>query len=220
VLQSLCSYAVTSLPVVQLAGVTVQFRGAPFMVAQTASWVRVMQEREFEGRAGPGLRALHTRRVVTADRRELVTRWPGLAQATKDCGVRAVHAEPLPVNHQPVGVLILFSTDFDVLDPRLERLVPVRDLLSAALTGYCTAHPHEDHAIRLRRALHDRQLLRQAIGILIARHGISEDRAGRMLFENARAGHVTPSTAARSIIRQHVSAGHPPPGFALTGGPG
>jgi hypothetical protein len=188
-------------------------------VAHTASWVRVLQEREYQGRDGPGLRALHTQRVVTSDRRDLLTRWPALAPAVEDAGVLAVHAEPLPVQHKPVGVLTLYSTDFDLLDPRPERLAPVRDLLTAALTGYCTAHPHEDHAIRLHRELHNRQLRGQAIGILIARHGISEERARRMLYEKARDGQVTPCTAARAVVRHHLSAGHPPPGFALTDGP-
>jgi transcriptional regulator with GAF, ATPase, and Fis domain len=211
VLQVLCRQVVGSLRVVQGAGVTLRFRGSPFTVAHTASWVRVLQEREFEGRDGPGLRALHTQRVVTANQRDLLTRWPPLAQATQDAGVRAVHAVPLPVQQQPVGVLTLYSTDCDVVDPRPERLAPVRDLLTAALTGYCTAHPHEDHAFRLHRELHNRQLLDQAIGILITRHGISEDHARRMLDKHTHDRHLTPSTAARAVVRQHLSAGHSPP---------
>jgi hypothetical protein len=81
VLQGLCRQVVGSLRVVQGAGVTVRFRGSPFTVAQTASWVRGLQKRECEGRGGPGLRALHTQRVVTANQRDLLTRWPPLAQA-------------------------------------------------------------------------------------------------------------------------------------------
>ena len=156
---------------------------------------------------------------MTAARQDLLTRWPALTRATKDTGVRAVHAEPLAVHQQPVGVLILYSTDFDVVDPSPERLGRARDLLTAAVTVYCTAHPHEDHAIRLHRALHHRELLEQAIGIIIARHGISEDRARRMLHEHARDRHFTPGTAARAVIRQHLSTGHPSPGFPLTDGP-
>ena len=220
VLQVLCREVVGSLRVIRGAGVTVRFRGSPFTVAQTASWVRVLQERECEGRGGPGLRALFTGRVVTANRRDLLTRWPALAPAAQDAGVRAVHAEPVRVGHRPVGVLTLYSTDVDLIDPRPERLAPVRDLLAAALTGYCSAHPHEDHAIRLHRELHNRQLLRQAIGILIDRNGISEDRARCLLYEHAHDRRVTPSTAARAVIRQHVSAGHRLPGFTLTDGPG
>jgi len=219
VLQVFCRQVVGSFRVIQGAGVTVRFRGSPFTVAQTASWVRVLQESEFEGRDGPGLRALHTQRVVTSDRGELLTRWPALAQVMEDAGVRAAHAEPLLVHHRPVGVLTLYSTDFDFLDLGPERLIPVRDLLTAALTGYCTTHPHEDHAIRLHRELHNRQLLGQAIGVLVARHGISEERARRMLYEKARDGQVTPCTAARAVVRHHFSAGHPPPRFALTDGP-
>jgi hypothetical protein len=185
--------------VVQAAAVTVQFRGSPVTLAQTSSsWMRKLREREDEQRDGPGLRALHSRRVVTASRGELLTRSPALTEAAADVGVRAVHAEPLPVGHQPVGVLTLYSTDFDVIDLPPGRFTAVRELLTDALTRYCTAHPHEDHAIRLHRELHHRQLLGHAAGILMARHAITEDRARQLLQKHADA-QVTLSTAARSL---------------------
>jgi hypothetical protein len=88
---------------------------------------------------------------------------------------------PAVGGHYPLRVLwaatghLVYSTDFDVVDLSPGRLARARDLLIAGLTGYCTAHSHEDYAVRLRRAPHHRQLLEHAIGILIARLGISED---------------------------------------------
>jgi hypothetical protein len=204
-----CRQVVGSLRVVQGAAVTVQFRGSPVTLAQTSSWVRRLREREDEQGAGPGLRALRTQRGVTVSRGELLCRWPALTEATTDAAVRAVHAEPLSGNQQPAGVLTLYSTNFDVIDILPGRLDLVRAQLTAALARYCTAHPHEDHAIRLHRELHNQQLLGHAAGILMARHKITEVRARRMLQEHADDTQVSLVSAARSLIRQHSSAPRP-----------
>ena len=135
----------------------------------------------------------------------------GAAQTVTDCQVRAVHAEPVPVNNQPVGVLTLYSTTHTLIDPQPERLTAIQDLLTTALTGYCAAHPHEDHTIRLHRALHNRQLLERAIGILMTRHQVSEDLARQLLTQHSADEHIRPSTAARAVIRQHLSAGDAAP---------
>ena len=190
VLPWLCRRVVRSLPAVQGAGVVVQFRGGPLPLAWTAPWVRVLDEYQCRDRDGPGLRALHTRQVVACGRAEVRAGWPVLAGAVDDARVRAVRAEPLPVHAELVGVLTLYSTTRTVIDPPPERLTPIRDLLVAALTGYCAAHPDEDPAIRLGRELHNRRLLGRAIRVLMARQQVSEDLARRMLTAQTADGQV------------------------------
>jgi len=211
VLPWLCRQAIRSLPAAHGAGVIVQFRGGPMPLAWTAPWVRMLDDQQCQDRDGPGVRALHMEQVVTCGRADLRARWPTLAETATNARVRAVHAEPLQVNNQPVGVLTLYSTNHTLIDPLPERLTAVKDLLIAALTGYCAAHPHEDHTIRLHRALHNRQLLERAIGILMTRHQVSEDLARQLLTQHSADEHVRPSTAARAVIRQHLSAGDAAP---------
>ena len=208
VLGWLCRHAVQSLPAVQGAGVLARFRGGPLLVAWTAPWVRVLDDRQCADRDGPGLRALHTLRVVACGRQALRVEWPVLTDAVDDARIRAVHAAPLPVNNQPLGVLTLYSTTRAVVDPPTERLTPVRGQLAAALTAYCAAHPNEDHRIRLHRALHHRELLRQAIDVLMHRHHVSADLARQMLTEHAAGAKTTTGTTARALIRQHLSVAH------------
>jgi len=200
--QVMCREIVQSRRTVQGAAVAVQLRGSPFTVAHTAPWVQTLIDSEYQHRTGPGLHALRTRKVVTATRGDLLARWPAPAEPAADAGVRAVHAEPLPIPGQPGGVLTLYSTDFDLIDLPPGRLTPVRELLTAALTSYCDTHPHENHAIRLQRQLQQRQIQGQAIGILMVRHGVSETRARQILQNQASAGQVTEITAARALIRE------------------
>ena len=211
VLPWLCRQAIRSLPAAQGAGLIVQFRGGPMPLAWTAPWVRMLDDQQCQNRDGPGVRALHTQQVVTCGRADLRTRWPALADTVTDARVRAVHAEPLQVNNQPVGVLTLYCTNHTFIDPLPVRLTAVKDLLTAALTGYSAAHPHEDHTIRLHRALYNRQLLDHAIEILMTRHQVSEDLARQLLTQHSADEHVRPSTAARAVIRQHLSTGDTAP---------
>ena len=99
----------------------------PMPLAWTSPWVRVLDDQQCQHRDGPGLRALHTQLVVTCGRADLRTRWPALSRTVTDVRVRAVHAEPLPVNHQPVGVLALYCTTHTTVDPVPERLTAVKD---------------------------------------------------------------------------------------------
>jgi len=145
--------------------------------------------------------------VITCDGADLSDRWPWLSDAVGDARVRAVRAEPMPVGTEPVAVLTLYSTTQTVIDPLPERLTATKDLLTAALTRYCAAHPHEDHTIRLHRALHNRQLFDRAIEILMTRHQVSEELARQLLTRHSADEHISPSTAARAVIRQHLSAG-------------
>ncbi len=202
-LNDMCCRAVDCLPGVHGAGVIVRFRGAPFTAAHTASWVRTLDEQQIEYGDGPILRALRSQSVVACSRGDLLARWPALAPGMADTEIRAVRAEPVPVTHQPAGVLVLYSTTVDLIVPARERLLPIRDLLATALTEYCTAHPHEDHAVRLRRALHTRQLLGHAIGVLTARYRVTDDQARQILTDRADQEHITPASAARAVLREH-----------------
>ena len=215
-LQNVCRHLDATLRVIQGAVITVQFRGRPLTVAHTSSWAKQLQEHEYVQLSGPGLRALHTRRVVTTSRAEMCSRWPSLAAAATSSGVLAIRAEPLPVNNRPAGVLTLYSTESDLIDVPPLRLVPVRQQLTAALTGYCAAHPNENHAVRLQRELHQRQLLEHAVGILMAQHGIGEQESRHLLQQQADAKQVQLGTAARALIRQRLSAGYSSPGAALS----
>jgi hypothetical protein len=205
-LQQVCEQAVQSLPVVQGAGVIVRFHGVPFAAAQTAPWVRDLDEGECEYGAGPGLLALHSQGAVSVSRGQRLARWPVLARAAKHTGALAVHAEPLLVDRRPIGVLTLYSTMVAVIDPAPGWLHPVTDALTAVLAGYCAAHPHEDHAVRLRRALHNRDLIGHAIGILMIRHGVNADQARHLLTAQASKRNTTPTTIARAIIRRHQAS--------------
>lgn len=192
---------VVTLPAVHGVSVMVQFRGGPFTVAHTSPWARRFADQELCQRDGPSLRSLRTRQVVQVLRAELLARWPALTDAVDDIGIRAVHAEPLPLPQYRSGALALYGTGRGILDPPPGLLQPIRDSVLQALSGYCATHPHQDHAVRLHRELLDRQLRGQAVGILMARHRLTREQAGRLLQEQATARQATVTTTARALVR-------------------
>ena len=209
VLGWLCRHAVQSLPAVQGAGVTVRFRGGPLPVAWTAPWVRVLDDHQCADRDGPACgRCTHNECWPAAGRKYGPSgrHWP-TPSTTSESGWSTPNHSRSTTSRWGCSPT-LYSTTRAVIDPPPERLTPVRRQLTAALTGYCTAHPHEDHTIRLHRALHHRQLLRQAIDVLMRRHHVSADLARQMLIEQAADANTTTGTTARALIRQHLSVGH------------
>lgn len=188
---------------VQGSSVLVQFRGGPFLLAHTAVWTSRFLELEIHGADGPSLRSLRTRRAVQVERADVTENWPALTDLTDRFGIRSIHAEPLPLPQYRGGaVLTLYSTSTPTIEPPPQQVKPVRDDLVAALAGYCAAHPHQDHAVRLRHAVLDKEILGHVTGILMARHQLTQEQAGRLLHEQATAGNATLTTTARAIIRR------------------
>lgn len=209
-LDALIGKVALTLRAVRGVSVTVQFRGGPILLVHTNSGAQVFAEQELLHRDGPGLRSLRTRRAVQAGRGDLEACWPALAEFADDAGFRAVHAEPLRVRPHHSGVLTLYSADRDLIDPPASMLHPLRDSVCATLIDYCAANPHQDHAGRLKRELHNRELRGYATGILMARHHLSQEQAVRLLQERATAGNNQVNATARAVIREHL-AGTPRP---------
>lgn len=207
VLQWLCHRAVTSLPGARGAGVVVRFRGAPFSLTWTAAWVKELHQAEIVTGGGPALRALDTRRVVSCTRADVVKAFPSVTASFVHADVGAVRVEPLPIASQAIGVFTLYGALGRAFDAEPDLLRPVKTRLLTALSAYCAAHHHEDHAIRLHRELNKQQLLGDAVAILMSRHQVGPEEAETLLADRVAGGNVSPTTAARAVIRQHLAAG-------------
>jgi hypothetical protein len=194
--------------------VTAQFAGPPFTAANTDHRVLIVDEGQYGQGDGPCLQAMHTDRAVTMTRDEVTDRWPVLAVATRAAGVRAFHAEPLHARGRAVGSLNLYSaTHGGLRDPDPDVLTVLTGYLDRGLTDYSAAQPGEPDAHRLQQILRRRQVINQAVGALMAAHGISAAEALQSLVEQA--GENSPlEQFARQVITRHTrSTGmdHPDP---------
>lgn len=102
-------------------------------------------------------------------------RWPEFASAAVDLGVHAMMCVPLWVDERRLGSLSLYAEASNAFDSTAKRLA---DLYA---THAALALLEAQRTDQLRRALASRDLIGQAKGVLMARHGITADEAFRLL---------------------------------------
>lgn len=197
---------------VDWAGVTAQFTGPPFTAASTNRRVMVVDEGQYGQGDGPCLQAMRTDQPVSMTSDQVAGRWPTLAAATRSAGVRSFHAEPLRARQRAVGCLNMYSATIGGLqNPDPDLLVVLTEYLDRGLTEYSAAQPGEPDAHRLQEALRSRFTVNQAIGVLMATHGITPDQA-RITFHQGQADNLDHSAEqiARTIISDHTPTADPP----------
>lgn len=111
-------------------------------------------------------------------------RWPKYAAQLTDLGLRSVLACELPVIRAPEGVLHLYS-------PRRHGFGDAAELVAPVLAARASiALAHADRVQNLRRAIDSRQVIGEAVGILMERHRLSADEAFERLVSASQHSHV------------------------------
>lgn len=183
------------------AGVTARFTGEPFTAAHTDDAVLLIDEGQYDEGDGPCLAAARADRRVELTLPDVAMRWPLVAAAAARVGIRSFLAEPLHVRPVVVGSFNLYSRrpqGLRVPDP--DVLFVLLDYLDRGLADYLAAQPGEAHARNLVSALHRRQLVNQAAGVMMARHGVGVEQAFALIEDEARRRHTDVAVVAADIV--------------------
>ena len=108
------------------------------------------------------------------------TRWAEFRAAALSCDVASMLCVPLDVDEQLPGTLSLYGACPGAFRVGAE---PVARVL-AALSAIALAESQQRE--RMERALHNRDLIGQAKGVLMQRHGIGADAAFAMLRRHSQ----------------------------------
>jgi GAF domain-containing protein len=128
--------------------------------------------------------AMGTGPCLTAARKQIVvrmhdigadTRWPEFCRSAKDCEVGSMLCVPLFVDDRMLGTLSFYGERPDAFREGAEPVARMLATLSAV------ALADSFHRARIERALGNRDLIGQAKGILMCRHGVRADEAFEML---------------------------------------
>lgn len=111
-------------------------------------------------------------------------RWTEFGPLAAELGVRAVLACPLPMPRKGLGVLSVYSSIPAAFDPAAELVLPVFAARAAIAIAYA------DTVTNLRRAIESRQVIGQAVGILMERHRISAKQAFDTLVSTSQRSHI------------------------------
>lgn len=184
------------------AGVTLlEAEGRKMTTAATDRLVEAADELQYEVGEGPCLSAWATGLVQRIDDTATDTHWPEWSSAAMELGVHSMLSTPLVVRGETLGALKVYATTahaFSVEDEHMLGLLAgaTATLLSA---GQTSEAPQRLSAA-LQAALGDRQSVDVAVGVLMERWGLDQDRARALLLETARSEQRPLLETARQVL--------------------
>jgi GAF domain-containing protein len=180
---------------VDFASISVRFRdGRLETFAATDEVINQADALQYSLREGPCYEtAATTKEAVATDDLSTDPRWPGYGPAAATLGLRAQLAVLFYDNPQSRGALNLYSSTADTFAEQL----PLAQLFArhAAI-----AMGHSYTVEGLKEALGTRKTIGQALGIVMERYGLNEDRAFEFLMRVSQTGNVKLRIVAAQIV--------------------
>ncbi len=155
---------------------------------------RVLDELQTRLGSGPCLTAARKQIVVRMHDIAADTRWPVFRAAALDCGVASMLCMPLYIDDELLGTLSFFGDRVDAFRDGAEPAARLVATLSAV------ALADSRHRARMERALHNRDLIGQAKGVLMHRHGIDADTAFALLRDRSQRTNSKLLTVAARVV--------------------
>jgi len=164
------------------ASVSLRRDGRLATVAASDQTVMDMDTDQYTVGEGPCVDASVEGRWFVTESLEEEVRWPAFVPKAKELGINAILSTPLLSADEPVGALNLYSRNVGAFTPRDQELASVLATeASTILTGAASGMSAETLAIRLGTALHTREAIAQAQGVIMEQERISPEAAYRRL---------------------------------------
>jgi GAF domain-containing protein len=165
---------------------------SPSSVGPLAATCDKLQERLGEG---PCITALLEADVIRIDDISTDPRWPRFAEAAAIEGVRSMLACRLATQRDKLGALNMYSTETGAFSAESEAMaVGYAAHVSLALSAL-------DRETNLRRALQSREVIGQAMGILMERHRITASQAFDVMVHASQRSNVKLRMIADELVR-------------------
>ncbi|EPH41616.1 GAF and ANTAR domain-containing protein [Streptomyces aurantiacus] len=195
------------------AGVMLALPNEPLrLVAASSERVRLVELFELDASEGPCCTAFHQATAVDHTiTGTLSPRWPRFSTRAHGAGYTPVHATPIRLRGDTIGVLNLFRR---VPGPLLEAdrhlARALADATAISLLQQTTLDQHRTIRAQLETALVTRTIIEQAKGFLTARHETDPDTAFHQLRAHARHHRLRLADLARDVVNGTTALPPPP----------
>ena len=201
VLRRAVTLALSSVPGAEAVGVAYQRTPGTFEIVDVSGPVaRRADELQYSLDEGPCVDAARQRETIYSPDVVHDERWPRLASSIGEIGVRSVLASHLATPQGRVAALNIYSTVPDAFPPSA-RLVA---RAFAAHAGIALGAVEQEHT--LRQAMATREMIGQAVGILVERLKVTPGRAFAILVHVSQ----THNIKLRDIAQRLVETGETP----------
>jgi transcriptional regulator with GAF, ATPase, and Fis domain len=147
------------------------------------------------------------RQVAVPDLPRAYVQWPTFAPEAVAAGFQSVHAFPLGLRRQVIGVLGLFSTvPGEMAQTDAHILQALADVATIGLLQEQTIRRGEVLTEQLQTALNSRVVVEQAKGAIAQTYGVSVDQAFELLRSYCRRNQLPLGKMARLIVTDFANA--------------
>ena len=197
-LTAIAETARRSVPGFDQVGIsTVDRHGRPHTRAVAGDLVWQLDELQYGLEEGPCVDSLRGADVVAAPRIRTDDRWPNYVPNAVEAGLKSQLAVQLYLRRAgTVGGLNMYSTESEDIDADAENLADLFATHAAIALGHAEEREH------LNQALQSRKVIGQALGILMARYKLTEDRAFSFLVRASSDGNIKLRDIAAELVDQ------------------
>jgi GAF domain-containing protein len=195
-LSTITEVARSSVPGFDEVGIsTIDRKGKVTTRAATGELVWQLDQLQYGLQEGPCVETLHSAFVVVAPDIRHDQRWPRYVPQAVDLGLKSQLAVKLFLDDEgTLGGLNLYSTSREDIDPDAQGIAD----LFAAHAAIALGKARE--VDNLNEALHSRKIIGQAIGILMERYQMTEDRAFDFLVRASSTSNVKLRDVAQELV--------------------
>lgn len=196
-LDAIVHAAERSLPGIDHVGISIAYRDGKIETkAGTDQLVWELDSLQYELGEGPCLYAIETQPVTLANDLRHDQRWPDYVPRALEYGLRAQMGLRLFADGETLGGLNLYSTAGETIDPDVAHSAELFAAHAALALGRAL---REDD---LNAALANRKVIGQAIGIVMERYQMDEDRAFQYLVRVSQHSNIKLREIAQELVDQ------------------
>jgi GAF domain-containing protein len=200
-LQTIAETALLSIPGIDHVGVSVLERGGhPVTKAATSDLVWQLDKLQYSLDEGPCVDSLRNAAVIEAPQIRHDPRWPQYVPAAVKMGLKAQLAVKLAIDGEgTVGGLNMYSTASEDIDPQAPGIADLFATHAALALGKAR------QVNELHEALRTREVISQAVGLLMATYKLEPDAAFGFLVRTSSHSNTKLRGIAARMIEQHVA---------------
>jgi GAF domain-containing protein len=199
------SLALDTVPGAVGAGVSVIDERGRRSSGSTDARVERADALQYELDEGPCLAATAGRQLVRVDDLAADRRWPRWADAVANLGLRAAMSAPMVGGDASLGALKVYAERPGTFDADSERRLSMFSAQAAILVANVQTHARARRLSEgLRQAIGTRDVVSTAKGVLMARHGVTEEVAFGMLVSRSGEETGTLAEVARAVVGSAV----------------
>lgn len=216
-LRHLARMAVVVVPDGPSCSITVKGRGRFTTIVHAGADHPLLTDLQYESGQGPSLDAMRTGSAIVVQDLTVDQRWGQFSRQAVAAGVYGVCAFPLEVSGEVIGALGLYAHKPDVFPgPVLDIAAQFVEPAAVLLAGVLHRVSQAELIGRMRAALAVRNVIDQAIGIIIVYRRCFPEQAFRLLRKVSNDRNVKVRVLAAELVKA-AATGAPLPAWASSG---